>query len=469
MLRLSGPDAVEVCRQLAGAVEFLVVGGDAIDDDEVSRLARAVDLPIAQEISPNSPPVLSHRSTLVVTNADEAAIRHLTARHEVIVRLSSPSVELAATLLGAGAKAVLATESALISSGPGWFQRVTGLIVKADPGSQDDKSGVAWASGVAFGLGMIGGGLGAAVVALGPVLLPYDAAFLGLNVDRLRAINPQLIHFLQHDRITLAGTMVALGIFYFALSWFGIRRRRAWARDAMLSSGIVGFPTLFYFFSFHYVEPVHVALALVLFPLFLIAIWRRPPRGLALVDGDESPSQRSRAMLGQLLMAATGFGLVAGGITISLVGLSTVFVTSDLTFMSTSPTSLAEANARLVGFVAHDRAGFGGALISSGVAVFLIAAWGWHRGEAWVWWSLFAAAFAGFGAAIGVHYWVGYTYFFHLAPVYVGTLLSALSLGLSRPYLLARQAGTDQSTRLGNTDQTEVIGGHNAAFPADRG
>ena len=87
----------------------------------------------------------------------------------------------------------------------------------------------------------------AAVVALGPVILPYDEAFLGVTSGGLAAINPRLIHFLQHDRITLAGTMVAIGILYSALAWSGIRKGRVWARDALLASGLVGFPTLFYF------------------------------------------------------------------------------------------------------------------------------------------------------------------------------------------------------------------------------
>ena len=202
----------------------------------------------------------------------------------------------------------------------------------------------------------------------------------------------------------------------------------------MLASGVVGFPTLFYFFAYHYVEPIHVILALVLFPLFLVAIWRRPAKRLDTPDGDEHPEERHAALVGQLLMALAGFGLVAGGITISWVGLTAVFVPSDLTYMSTSAAALAAANGRLLDFIAHDRAGFGGALISTGVLVALVSAWGWHRGESWVWWCLFGASMVGFGAAIGVHVWVGYVDFFHLLPVYAGSVVAAAALGLSRPY-----------------------------------
>ena len=51
------------------------------------------------------------------------------------------------------------------------------------------------------------------------VLLPYDVDFLGVATTGLTGINPRLIPFLQHDRITLSGTMIALGILYAGLSW----------------------------------------------------------------------------------------------------------------------------------------------------------------------------------------------------------------------------------------------------------
>ena len=42
-----------------------------------------------------------------------------------------------------------------------------------------------------------------------------------------------------------------------------------------------------------------------------------------------------------------------------------MFVPSDLAYMSTSAQALGSANDRLLSFIAHDRAGFGGALISA--------------------------------------------------------------------------------------------------------
>jgi hypothetical protein len=439
LVRLAGDDAVAVALELAPFASAFVLDLDGADEGVLARLRSAVEQPVLTGARAHDAARAHSDVGLVLRDGRTEDLLRLKGRHSfVLVTSSNPSIDFAADVAG-GAQAVLADQEGLIAAGPAWFQRATAEILdRAGLFNAGATSGprVAWLAGVGLGLGMIAGGLGAAAVALGPVLLPYDASYLRLDASTLGRLNPQLIHFLQHDRITLAGTMVALGILYASLSWWGIREGRAWARDAVLGSGLVGFPTLFYFFAFHYVEPVHVALALILLPLFLIAVWRRPPLRLETPDGDERPRERYLALIGQLSMVSVGAGFIIGGGTISSVGLTTVFVPSDLGFMSTSAHALAAANDRLLGFVAHDRAGFGGALISTGVAVLLVAAWGWHRGQAWVWWTLAVAALAGFGAAIAIHISVGYTDFLHLAPVYAGSVLTATSLVLSRPYLL---------------------------------
>src|SRR5581483_1650768 len=370
--------------------------------DVVAKVSSRTKAPVLAGISATTAAAPAACGLVIREASIESVRRYRSPGRAIIATTSNPSPRAAADLLAAGADAVLATPAALIEAGPGWFSRVTELTTPAEPG---DVASRAWIAGVALGLGMIFGGLGAAIESLGPVLLPYDAAFLGAGADRLAAINPRLIQFLQHDRITLAGTMIAIGILYTSLSWFGIRRGLAWARDAVLASGVVGFPTLFYFFGYGYVEPVHVALAAVLFPLFVLAVWRRPTaRSASAPDADAAPvDEWHRALAGQLLMVLTGFGLVVGGLTISYVGLTAVFVPSDLAYMATTAHALDDANHRLLSFIAHDRAGFGGALISAGVAILLLAAWGWKRGSAWVWWCLLACASIGFGAALGVH------------------------------------------------------------------
>jgi hypothetical protein len=285
---------------------------------------------------------------------------------------------------------------------------------------------------------MICGGLVAAAITLGPLLLWYDndyLGYLGAGRGRLEAVNPQLVHFVQHDRITLAGTMVAIGVLYAGLAWGGIRRGWVWARNAYLASGAVGFPTLFYFLGSGFLEPLHAAATLTLFPMFLLAVRQRPAgRGWTVVP-DGSEPERGRALIGQLIMIMVGVGLVVGGITISVVGLTSVFVPTDLVFMGTDAHHLQMANSRLVPFIAHDRAGFGGALIAAGVAITLLSAWGWRRGESWVWWTLTLAALSGFGPVLLVHLLIHYTSVEHLAPLYLGAGLTAAALILARPYL----------------------------------
>ncbi len=404
---MAGDHAAAVAAALGPFADMFVVDIDTVGDGVLAEVRKWVAGPVLAGARRQDVARVPADVAILLREGGAADIVSLKDRHPfALVSTSDPSIESAAELVTSGARVVLATQAALIEAGPGWFQRATSCIVSriglVQPDTKADQRW-AWIAGVGLGLGMISGGIGATLVALGPVLLPYDATFLGLEASGLARMNPQLIHFLQHDRITIAGTMVALGILYASLSWWGIRKGRRWARDALLASGLVGFPTLFYFFAFHYVEPVHVALAAVLFPLFLLAVWHRPSNRLELADGDERPQERNQALVGQLLMVMIGIGLIAGGATISYVGLTTVFVPSDLGFMSTSSHALAAANDRLLGFVAHDRAGFGGALVSTGVAVLLLAAWGWHRGQAWVWWCLALAAIAGFGATIAIH------------------------------------------------------------------
>jgi hypothetical protein len=106
--------------------------------------------------------------------------------------------------------------------------------------------------------------------------------------------------------------------------------------------------------------------------------------------------------------------------------------------MHTTHGSLRSANSHLIRFIAHDRAGFGGALTSLGVGIATMVLWGWRDGERWVWWTLLLSSAVGFGSALAVHLSVGHTDAVHLAPVYLAIAMTTACLILSRPWRTSR-------------------------------
>jgi hypothetical protein len=429
-------DAVRALPPLgAGLIEVAPVG--------------LADVPVVREAAAGRRvPVVVHAAgpdaAAVVTALSPYVDAVRTETDPNVVHVTSPSVALAAHTLAERAKAVLVTPSVLVQAGPGWFARVTEAATPTHPAptmrdvGRDPRRWPAWWWGLLVGLGMIGAGLGAAAITLGPVLLWYDREFLGMGVDRLHAINHHLVPFLQHDRITMAGTMVAIGVLYVGLAVGGIRRGWPWVREVYLVSGWIGFPTLLYFLGFGFVEPLHTAVAVVLFPMFLIATRRQSSRSQWTVRPEGPERQRRMALVGQLLLVCTGLGLFIGGVVVSGVGLTGVFVSSDLEFLQTGLDALQAANPQLLSFIAHDRAGFGGVLMAAATAITLLSAWGWRRGESWVWWSLALAAITGFLPAVVIHGVIRYTHIGHLAPVFAGIGLTVTALILARPYLCAR-------------------------------
>jgi hypothetical protein len=338
----------------------------------------------------------------------------------------------------AGARLVRVHGGQLAADGPGLIARITEAIVALSPAaapavSFDPRRWPGWMWALLNGIGLICGGIGAAVITLGPVLLWYDQAFLGANVASLSGLSPHLIGFVRHDRITLAGSMVATGTLYVGFA-LGMRAGWDWARLGLLASGLVGFPTLAYFLAWGFFEPLHTLLTAILLPIWYMAIRRPVPPSFRVAPDGPEPVRR-RALYGQLFMVALGSGLVVGGAVVSFVGLNGVFVPSDLVFLGTSAHHLDVASPRLLAFIAHDRAGFGGVLMAAGVAIAWLAARGWRRGAAGTWWTLAAAAAFGWLPAITIHVGVGYLDLFHLLPVYAGIALTAVALALARPYL----------------------------------
>ena len=453
LLVRAGPgQAADVVAGLAPGLAAVVVVEPAELDDVVGTASRVL-VAVADDPGEISRALSAGASGVYVrlrADSDLAALRAAAGSSCLVVESPTSSPAEVAAVLGGGADLVLLHDG-LVEYGPGLLRAATEHWVDRRRGHRPPPAPrlpAGWMAAAVLGLGMLAAAVGAAVIALGPVLLPYDEQFLGLSRAELAQISPTLIPFLQHDRITLAGTLASIGVLYLGLA-VGMRAGWPWARRALLVSGTVGFASFLLFLGYGFLDPLHGFASASLLPFFLWAVvrplpeptWRRAP--------DPPEDVRRRALTGQLLLVAAGVGLVGGGAVISLIGIGGVFVATDLVFLQTTPDALQAADPRLLSFIAHDRAGFGGALVSNGLAVLGLTAWGFRPGARWIWWTLTAAAVPGFAATLAVHLAVGYDDVVHLAPVVVAAVFVVAGLALSRRYLLhPGRATITESPRL---------------------
>lgn len=365
-------------------------------------------------------------------------------------------------LFDAGADVVL-IDSGLVFAGPGLPKRINEVLLhdlgqtrcshtRSTPyqisqerlgDAEQPGRGVkpSWFWTLLLAVAMLGGGALAMSIAATRVVLPYDEAFIGMTRDELCGINDRLLPFLTHDRVTLAGTMLADGILYLALSLFGIRAGFQWARSTILISSMVGFFNFFLFLGFGYFDPFHAFVTAVLFQFILFAIHSNERLTMRIAVPDMANDRAWRLGLwGQLIYVMHGVAILVGGFVICSFGVTTVFVQEDLDFMRTSVEALASTSPRLIPLIAHDRASFGGMLISCGLCVLLCSLWGFRRGAAWLWWALLIAGLLAYGSTIAVHHAVGYTSLKHLLPAYGGLLALLTGSSLSAPWMLERPA-----------------------------
>lgn len=341
-------------------------------------------------------------------------------------------------LIDAGSDLVR-VDSGLIFSGPGLIKRINEALLFRLPDDGPDATRpelLSWFWTCLIAIGMLIGGVLAMIIATTRVVMPYDEAMAGLTRDEILKINEHLLHFMAHDRVTLAGTMLAVGILYFALSFYGSRRGMHWARRAIIVSSSAGFVSFFLFLGFGYFDPFHAFVTAVLFQLLIMGVHCGLPPYRNLI-APELTNDRAwwLSQWGQLIFIIHGAILIVAGCVISCVGISTVFVPEDLEFMHTSAENLLNAHPRLVPLIAHDRATFGGMLIACGVCVLLSSLWGFRRGHAWLWWALVTAGSIAYIATILIHWHVGYTSLHHLLPAYAGLAMIALGGAFSRPHL----------------------------------
>ena len=264
--------------------------------------------------------------------------------------------------------------------------------------------------------------------------LPQDVAYLGMDPRTLCGINQcRVVHFMFHDRVSFGGTLIAIGTLYLWLMQFPLRRGEEWAWWTFVISGVTGFASFLCYLGYGYLDTWHGAATLGLLPLYLVGMWKTrsllPIRweGVRSLLLPGTPLEwKTRSGFGRCCLLLAGLGMAAAGSVIMLVGMTVVFVPEDLVYLGLRGTELNAINVRLLPLIAHDRAGFGGGLVSCGLTVFLIV---WKaRLTRDLWQALLFAGAVGFGCAIGVHYPIGYVVASHLAPAWLGVAVYAAGM-----------------------------------------
>lgn len=235
-----------------------------------------------------------------------------------------------------------------------------------------------------------------------------------------RTAGGRLVDFMVHDRVSWGATLIAIGVLYVWLIEFPLAARQVWAWWAIFLTGAIGFASFASYLAVGYLDTWHGIGTLCLLPVFWLGVATTRPRPLAwsitLRPAWWGPP---RAIVGRVLVVASGCGLVLAGATILTIGMTSTFVESDLQFIGVNRATLDSVSGRLVPLVAHDRVGFAGGVIVGGLLVATVAWWG--RGKA----ARQAIALAGlvaYGATLAVHIAVGYTNLLHLAPLLVGAV-----------------------------------------------
>jgi hypothetical protein len=218
----------------------------------------------------------------------------------------------------------------------------------------------------------------------------------------------------------------------------------------LAASGILGFGSFLSYLGYGYLDAWHGIATLALLPCFVVGLARaffllpRPARPRCLFRPSMQVPWASSFGIGRGCLLSASVGLVAGGLTIMVVGMTCVFVPQDLAYMGLGADDLRAINRRLVPLIAHDRAGFGGGVCTCGVLMFFCVWCGTPSRSLWQ--ALFVSGTAGFATAIGVHPVIGYTDPVHLAPAVIGAAVFSAGLVLTfRPMMKVKVPGNVDS------------------------
>lgn len=274
-------------------------------------------------------------------------------------------------------------------------------------------------------------GLFAILQSVSGQLLPQDSHAIGMDSSALiHAGNRHLLGFMFHDRVAYGGTLLAIGTGYLWLAAFPLKARQTWAWWALVFSGGIGFLAFLTYLGQGYLDSWHGVATLFLLPVFFAGVWRSRPRerSFRFIWSQANKDDGLAARWGRIVLGACAVGLIMAGLTIAIYGMTTVFVPSDLRFIGLNPPALSQISPKLIPVISHDRAGFGGGLCSIGCLLLFIARCAdLNRSLVEI---VAVMGLAGFGAAISVHFAVGYVDFFHLLPAFVGFCIFLVANGL---------------------------------------
>ena len=139
---------------------------------------------------------------------------------------------------------------------------------------------------------------------------------------------------------------------------------------------------------------------------------------------------------GRPLIVLTALALLFSGGFALFLSVVQQFLPHDLDYLKMTARELCSlGNCRVVAFMVHDRATFGGVLAAIGTLYLWLAEFPLRRGERWAWWVLTLSGITGFASFLG---YLGYGYLdtWHgtatllLLPIFIGGLV--LSFGRLR-------------------------------------
>jgi hypothetical protein len=280
----------------------------------------------------------------------------------------------------------------------------------------------------------------AVFLALTGEFLPHDIRYLQMSAANLCSVEDcRVVTFMIHDRAAFGGALIAVGLLYTYLVCFPLRRGEAWAWWLLALSGAAGFLSFLAYLGYGYLDTWHGIGTALLLPVFAVGLVRSrrlvgdTGMARAMFTG-RLPDLTSRDGLGRACLLVGAAGVAVAGLEILRIGVTKIFVPEDLDFIGVSAAELHALNPRLVPLIAHDRAGFGGAVFTTGLTA-LGCLW-YSRTTRALWETTLGAGTVSLTAAIGIHFVVGYTDLWHLAPALLGagSLLAGLALTFPTAY-----------------------------------